>query len=263
MAPQTRTFTRTGDGFSVSVDVAISGEDTRNAVMEYIEDFMRAEAKAQAIETFPDTPIDTLSLRINGKLFATGDFVSRLNAYAYRTGSTIEISDFSNFNIDEAADNLMLAFQRVMAAWHSNMSVIKRQTPFYSKYVTVWVNGKAEMPQRDKITPNTVIQIFTKARHAAALEKMKGGSLMIAAAQSAAGTPGVNVSFSYRARPAKYGQISDPPPRNPAYMAVPMIELGLSNSNVKNTIGQVGGEKGQRARLLGQTARKPRRRKAR
>lgn len=199
-------------------------ETARNSIEEYLGD--DPSTYTLIVDGRKDAPLETASLRGSGII-------------AGRQGNV---------------DNLKKAFEAAMAYLRSVVpGIFKRSTGTYAtsghtaSFFTVLVNGVEQSPDWDKITAQSNIQIYSKARHASPVESMHHGKILLQARNIAARVAGVNASFTYRS-PTKKGQVTvvsktgrgetaQGQPFRP--LAVPVLEMGTVLSNVTNYVGNI------------------------
>lgn len=146
------------------------------------------------------------------------------------------------------------------AALNSIMNGAPMRTGRYRDSIKIRVNGK-ETASVDwsRVTAKSNIQIYSNVRYASALESIYYGKLLMAARNAAlrGRENDVRASFTYR-KPGNYAQQIDKSIRTgEAFtpLAVPVVEIGTTQSNVTNYVGNVSrnirvGEKRARENLI-------------
>lgn len=129
-------------------------------------------------------------------------------------------------------------------------SSFKSSTGYYmtsgrtAQFFTIAVNGVEVQSVKSikwkTLTAGSNIKIWNKARYASPLEAMFRGKFLLGARNVAAAFDGINASFAYGS-PTKLGQIIQTAQagHNFTPLAVPVVEIGTSFSNVTNHIGNI------------------------
>lgn len=147
--------------------------------------------------------------------------------------------------------NLRAAVEAAISYLHGVVpSSFKNPTGYYmtsgrtAQFFTIAVNGRevnnVKSIRWERLTAQSNIKIWNKARYASPVEAMFRGKFLLGARNAAAKFEGINASFSY-GNPVKLGQVIQTAKagHNFTPLAVPVVEIGTSFSNVSNHVGNI------------------------